>query len=138
MARFFRRLAVDKPVVRQNYFFQKVQKTSLDAIDPEELGWSTTTNGSEDNFEGAHSSTTGVSVEQMRLRTERQSLRRLGVSGAIVFTIRTYLVPVTDLGETRGRLGKALEGWPEDVKEYKGAIRGGWFTIMLEYLRQWY
>lgn len=127
MSRFFSKLSVEKPVVRNNYFFQVVRPTDdparVTSIDPDELAWSDTTNGDEDHFvhhstgtaaptehqdktnEAEERETAGAkeeislrkqkqslgtdTVDRIRLRTERQSLRRLPRSGAIVFTIRS-------------------------------------------------
>ncbi|KLO16388.1 hypothetical protein SCHPADRAFT_901620 [Schizopora paradoxa] len=141
--RFFRKLHVDKPVLRNNYFFQIVRPASdpsrLDSIDPDELAWSDTTNGDEDHFEQATKEPTleaqesgsvqfqppkpTKSPEDIRLRTERQSLRRLPRSGAVVFTIRTYIFPVVELAKEPGipgRMASAIRSWPEDVITYKG------------------
>lgn len=138
MARFFRRLAVDKPVERNNYFIQVVKaEGERDTLDPEELAWSESTNGPEDLFTLSHEfagKRSAPKVEQIRVRTERQTLRRLGVSGGVVFTIRTYLVPVTALGDAEGRLREALAGWPADVRAYKGGFRGGWWSVLKGYL----
>ena len=115
MNRFFSKMTVDKPIVRNNYFFQIVRTEDdparLRSIDPDELAWSDTTNGDEDAFvhrnravdgeesEEAHEEELSLrekkqslatdTAERIRLRTERQSLRRLPRSGAIVFTIRS-------------------------------------------------
>ena len=115
MNRFFSKMTVDKPIVRNNYFFQIVRTADdparLRSIDPDELAWSDTTNGDEDAFvhrtrgvdgeesEDAHEEELSLrekkqslatdSAERIRLRTERQSLRRLPRSGAVVFTIRS-------------------------------------------------
>jgi len=141
--RFFSKLSVDKPVLRNNYFFQIVRSASdpsrSDSIDPDELAWSDTTNGDEDHFEqttkepSLEAQMSGSvlfqppratkSAEDIRLRTERQSLRRLPHSGAIVFTIRTYIFPVVDLAKepgVPGRMASAIRSWPEDVQTYKG------------------
>jgi len=141
--RFFRKLPVDKPVLRNNYFFQIVRPASdpsrLDSFDPDELAWSDTTNGDEDHFEQSTKEPTleaqesgsvqfqppkpTKSAEDIRLRTERQSLRRLPRSGAVVFTIRTYIFPVVDLAKepgVPGRMASAIRSWPEDVQTYKG------------------
>ncbi|KAF5333428.1 hypothetical protein D9611_002344 [Ephemerocybe angulata] len=139
MARFFRRLGTDKPVMRNNYFMQVVpEEGSADETDPEELAWGTTTHGLEDELgtvplpelaEGA------VAVERMRVRTERQTLRRLGTSGAVVFTIRTYTEPVAGLGDGDGRrLAEGMRAWPAAVRAYKGADRGGWISSAVGYL----
>jgi hypothetical protein len=137
MARFFRRLAVDKPVERTNLFIQVVKPAGeREELDPEELAWSESTNGPEDSFTLAHEfagEQRPPTVEQIQVRTERQTLRRLGVSGGVAFSIRTYLVPVTGLGEA-GRLGETLAGWPADVRAYKGVSRGGWWGVLEGYL----
>jgi hypothetical protein len=50
----------------------------------------------------------------MRLRVERQTLRRLPRSGAVVFTIRVYLTPLKELGRGEaGRLAAAIRGVKE-------------------------
>ena len=133
MARFFRRLALDKPVVRSNYFVQALaEEGERDAVDPEELAWGTTSNGPEDGFGGhAHQGSGEIPVERVVMRTERQTLRWLGVSGAVVFTIRTYTEPVAGLEEEAGRrLGRAMAEWPPEVRRYKGAGRGWWESVV--------
>ncbi|KDQ64983.1 hypothetical protein JAAARDRAFT_111140, partial [Jaapia argillacea MUCL 33604] len=157
LARFFKRLPVDKPVIRNNYFVQIVQPNPSPAdIDPEELAWSNTTNGDEDAFEhGTHGpeqqtvNTTfvrspddpgsepayTVHPSTLRMRTERQTLRRLPRSGAVVFTIRTYLFPVEEIAKEKGapgRMASAVRSWPEDVAKYKGQKR--YKDILLDYL----
>lgn len=70
-------------------------------------------------------------------RTERQSLRRLPQSGGIVFTIRTYFQPVTEIcaePHVPGRLGSAVRSWGNDVSKYKGKERYG--DVLLGYLDQ--
>lgn len=58
--------------------------------------------------------------DRMRLRVERQTLRRLPRSGAIVFTIRVYMTPLTELGpDEAGRLAAAIRG----VREQEAAYR---------------
>ncbi|KAF8165131.1 hypothetical protein B0H34DRAFT_687883 [Crassisporium funariophilum] len=148
LERFFRRLPVDKPVIRNNYFIQTNPGDEQDSsaeTDPEQLAWAESTLGSEDGYEhGPRTSDCNrkeekqfVKVEGIRLRTERQTLRRLPRSGAVVFTIRTYLIPVVDLARERGvpgRMASALRSWPADVEVYKGKERGGWWGPLLEYL----
>ena len=145
MDRFFRRLPLDKPVVRNNYSFQVVQEPeartprpaagSLLAVDAEELAWAETMNGSEEISEyerarhvneqvdagegrGAEVTPTPVTV---RLRTERQTLRRLPRPGAVVFMIRVYQTKVADLVRepgVPGRMASALRSWPDDVSRW--------------------
>ncbi|KAH9482879.1 hypothetical protein JR316_0004979 [Psilocybe cubensis] len=144
LERFFRRLPVEKPVVRNNYFFQTNVPQKEERIDAEELAWAESTVGPEESFghgtafkreNGAGQGET--EVEWIRFRSERQTLRRLPQSGAVAFTIRTYLTPVKEIAREKGvagRLASALRSWPADVGEYKGRERGGWFEPLLEYL----
>ncbi|KAJ7132215.1 hypothetical protein C8R44DRAFT_773379 [Mycena epipterygia] len=142
LERFFRRLSIDKPVVRNNYFIQVSPPASATpSIDPDELAWGENVLGSEDEYGGTKGSSFGsppvliVSPQTLRLRTERQTLRRLPRSGAIIFTIRTYLVPVEELAREPGvaaRFASAVRSWPEGVKEYKGERRYG--DVLVRYL----
>ncbi|KAG5644931.1 hypothetical protein DXG03_007396 [Asterophora parasitica] len=144
MERFFQRLAVDKPVVRNNYFFQVVKPTSpggIEEIDPEELGWAESSNGPEDAFSHTHPEHQPTrptpTPSTVRLRSERQTLRRLPHSGAILFTIRTHLTPIDKLAEEPGmarRLASALRGWGDDIGQYKGKTSGGWWDVVMNYL----
>ncbi|KAH7888069.1 hypothetical protein F5I97DRAFT_1865375 [Phlebopus sp. FC_14] len=154
MERFFKRMPLDKPVIRNNYFMQVVKPTTakpledeprLDVeetaseVDPEELGWSTSTNGPEDEFAHGHGHSAKppsyLAPATLRLRSERQTLRRLARTGAIVFGIRTYLFKVEELVRERGvagRLASAVRSWPDDVAIYKG--RKMYRDILLGYL----
>lgn len=140
MSRFFRRIPLDKPVVRNNYSFQLVRPaptttatTTADAeelaLDPTELAWCRTIHGAEDrgDFERQQSSVAppseherAVDPREVFLRSERQTLRRLPRTGAVVFTIRVYQTPVVDLAKepgVPGRLASAVRGWSEDVAQ---------------------
>jgi hypothetical protein len=158
LERFFQRLPVENPVIRNNYFIQVVKpddpsvltggdpnlEDDITCLDPEELSWSTTTNGPEEDYihgHHAHPHTPPkIMPSTLRLRTERQTLRRLPRSGAIVFTIRTYLFKVDEeIGnETSapGRLASAVRSWPEDVNTYKGSDL--YREVLLEYLDDCY
>lgn len=131
---------MDKPVIRNNYFVQINGEEKAETVDVEELAWAQSSLGNEDAYENGSARLAKpeeTKVENIRLRSERQTLRRLGESGAIVFTIRTYLTPMTKLGEEKGvpgRLASALRSWPEDVGEYKGKKRGNWWGSLLRYL----
>jgi Protein of unknown function (DUF3445) len=130
MERYFQRLAVDKPVTRNNYSIQVVSSVP-DDIDPDELGWSSSTNGPEDEFEDERYSqlSTTPTASNLRLRVERQTLRRLPGCGAIAFGIRTYLTSVEELSSEAGeRLVSSVEGWGEDIKIYKGASK--WWEVL--------
>ncbi|KAG6865724.1 hypothetical protein C0991_012370 [Blastosporella zonata] len=144
MERFFRRLAVDKPVARNNYFFQVVKPPApegVEDLDPEELAWAESSHGPEDDFLGTHPAEQPTrpipTPSNIRLRSERQTLRRLPRTGAILFGIRTYLTPIEQLAQEPGvarRLAGALRGWGEDIGEYKGKNGGGWWDVVLDYL----
>lgn len=65
--------------------------------------------------------------KQVHYRSERQMLTRLPKTGAIVFTIRTYLHPFSDFKsqpeEVGQRLLGALEKFPDDMAKYKGLTK---------------
>lgn len=76
-----------------------------------------------------------LSVEEIHFRSERQSLRRLPKSRALMFTIRTYFEPVTTIAKephVPGRLAEAIRNWDDTVSYYKG--RRHWEGILLPYL----
>ncbi|ANZ25614.1 MULTISPECIES: DUF3445 domain-containing protein [Rhodococcus] len=63
---------------------------------------------------------------RLHLRVEVQHLIRLGASGAIMFLIRTYLLPFEEIAlvpEWADRLYRVLEELPEDMADYKGITR---------------
>lgn len=127
MSKFFTRLTCDKPVVRNNYFIQ---------VD-DQLGWSSAI-GDEDSDEvGWNTATPASSIDQVFYRSERQSLRRLPKSGAIIFTIRTYFVPITEICQEPhipNRLLSAIESWSPDVQEYRGYEK--FKDVIMPYLRE--
>jgi hypothetical protein len=64
-------------------------------------------------------------LDQWFFRVERQSIRRLSESGAIVFTIHNYVTSVAELRDTPEfieLLLLGLEGSPPATQEYKGWI----------------
>jgi hypothetical protein len=144
MMNFFRRVQPDGPVqrvrfpetpscmpdtdIRQNNYFIQVD---------DQLAWSTSI-GSEDGAPGTTGWATAAkdkAIQHHHFRTERQTLRRLPRSGGVVFTIRTYLHPMTEICEepgVPGRLASAVRSWGEDVSRYKGRERYG--DVLLEYL----
>lgn len=127
MTNFFTRVQPNAPVQRNNYFIQ---------VD-DELGWSSSI-GPEDGPEGSAGWFTAQqdkAIQHHHFRSERQSLRRLPRSGGVVFTIRTYFVPITEIAEepfVPGRLASAVRSWGEDVSNYKGRDKYG--KVLLEYL----
>ncbi|KAI0772546.1 hypothetical protein BD413DRAFT_46218 [Trametes elegans] len=146
MDRFFRRFPLDKPVIRNNYSVQLVQEPQTPVPDPDELAWAETMNGSEDTSEferakhindqvdatpaehakregyPASRTNTPVTPRTVRLRSERQTLRRLPRTGAVVFMMRVYQTPFEELMRepgVPGRIASAIRSWPEDVARYK-------------------
>lgn len=143
MMNFFRRVQPGNPVLRNNYFIQVddnlAWSNSIGSEDSEGIGWFT----AEKN----------KAIENHWFRSERQSLRRyvpltpfsslrkslthtrLPRSGGVVFTIRTYFHPITDICAepyVPGRLASAVRSWGDDVSKYKGKER--YQEVLLEYL----
>lgn len=113
MEKFFMRLQPDKPVVRNNYFIQT----------DSELGWSSSIGKEEDPTVGWYTAREATDINRLYFRSERQSLRRLPKSGAVIFTVRTYFMPITKLCEEPyipRRLLDGIQSWTGDVEEYKG------------------
>lgn len=125
MTKFFRRIKCDIFYSRNNYFLQVDDALpwshSIGSEDGETVSWAT----AEKN----------KAIEHHWLRSERQSLRRLPKSRAVVFTIRTYFMPVTDIADESyvpGRLASAVRSWDGFVADYKGRDKYG--EVLLEYL----
>jgi alpha-1,2-mannosyltransferase len=112
-------------VLRNNYFLQ---------VD-DDLAWSHSI-GDEDSPDVAWSTAQkNKAIEHHYFRSERQSLRRLPRSGGVVFTIRTYFHPITEIAEepyVPGRLASAVRSWGDDVSRYKGKER--YQDVLLDYL----
>lgn len=128
MENFFRRVQPANPVLRNNYLIQA----------DDNLAWSTSL-GPEDSITNQHAAWSRAqkskAAESHRLRTERQSLRRLPRSGGVVFTFRTYFEPITKVARERGvpgRLASAIRSWGQETATYKGRDRFG--DVLLEYL----
>ncbi|KAI2472782.1 mannosyl transferase [Annulohypoxylon bovei var. microspora] len=125
MMNFFRRLKPEELVARNNYFMQ---------VD-DSLDWSWSI-GSEDSKEVSwNTAEKNRAIDHHYFRSERQSLRRLPKSGGIVFTIRTYFLPITEIVKedyVPGRLASAVRSWGDDVSRYKGKER--YEEVLLEYL----
>lgn len=60
---------------------------------------------------------------ELYLRSERQVLRRLESTDAVLFTIRTQQVPLAVLAERPDlaqRMAAAIDGWSDELRSYKG------------------
>ncbi|KAH8698593.1 Alg9-like mannosyltransferase family-domain-containing protein [Talaromyces proteolyticus] len=127
MVNFFRRIKPEDPVLRNNYFLQ---------VD-DELAWSHSIGSEDSDGISWNTAEKNRAIEYHYFRSERQSLRRLPRSGAVVFTIRTYFEPVTEIVKepyVPGRLASAVRSWGDDVSRYKGKEK--YEEVLLEYLDQ--
>ena len=64
--------------------------------------------------------------DRLHLRVEVQHLIRLGVSNAICFLVRTYMLSLRELAtvpEWRERFAAVLAELPDDMADYKGLTR---------------
>ncbi|EER31948.1 conserved hypothetical protein [Candida tropicalis MYA-3404] len=113
MNKLFRRIEVDSPVVRNNYFIQTDGR----------LDWSHSIGDEDDGEIGWRIAKEATDINEVYFRSERQSLRRLPISGALCFTVRTYFIPIVKLVEedyVPKRLLDGLLSWTPDIREYKG------------------
>ncbi len=116
--RFFDRLSPDRIVARRNWGFSAhplLFVPDLEALAPPG----------------------GFDVEQLWLRSERQTLRRLAQSGGILFTIRVQLAPGEALLSRpmlAARLLAAMEAWSPQLVAARGG-RHGWFDQLTQWLR---
>lgn len=125
MDNFFSRLKPGEFMARNNYVVQ---------VD-DNLPWSYSVGSEDSDIRGWHLADQNPDIEKVHLRFERQTLHRLPISGGIVFTIRTYLLPVTEIAKedyVPGRLASAVRSWTDDVSRYKGKTK--YQEILLPYL----
>ena len=69
------------------------------------------------------------------LRVERQTIRRLPISGGILFTIRSFVYPlsqVVEVPDAAGQLAKAVQSLKREMQTYKNLVP--FKTALLEYL----
>lgn len=106
---FLERITVEKPVWRMNWtvhdrdeLFAPVPVAPREDLTPENV------------------------LRETYLRVERQTLRRLPESGAVVFTIRTYvhrMADVVDTVERRETARRTLETLPAEIVSYRGMAK---------------
>ena len=117
VAVMFDKLTVDRPLWRLNWTL--LDDPTLHQPEP-----------------GARRSATEYAVEDLGrtlfFRVERQTLTKLPASGDVVFTIRTYVRPLAELGgpQAFADLAAALRSADPDTLEYKGwsALLGATLT----------
>ncbi|KAK7429456.1 hypothetical protein QQZ08_004048 [Neonectria magnoliae] len=125
MLKFFKRLKCDTFFTRNNYFIQ---------VD-DALAWSWSIGNEDDATVSWSTAQSDKPIDNHYFRSERQSLRRLPKTGAVVFTVRTYFMPVTEMSKedyVPGRLASAVRSWDGAVAVYKGREKYG--TVLLDYL----
>lgn len=125
MMKFFQRLKPETFYSRNNYFLQ---------VD-DQLPWSHSIGNEDDPVVSWGTAEKDKAIENHFFRSERQTLRRLPKSRAIVFTVRTYFHPVTEIADedyVPGRLASAIRSWDDWVANYKG--REKYEGVLLEYL----
>jgi dimethylamine monooxygenase subunit A len=106
---FLERVAVEKPVWRMNWTVH--DRDELFAPGP---------------VPPRDDLTPGNVLRETFLRVERQTLRRLPESGAVVFTIRTYVHRMADVVDTEERRAAArgtLETLPAEILSYRGMAK---------------
>ena len=125
MMKFFTRLRPETMYCRNNYFLQVDDNlpwsVSIGEEDAPVVSWSTAEKDK--------------AIAHHWFRSERQSLRRLPKTGAVVFTIRTYFHPITEICQedyVPGRLASGVRSWDGTVAKYKG--REKYEKVLLEYL----
>jgi hypothetical protein len=97
---FIRRLKPGRPVWRRNWSIHDDPAYFLPGPNPQ-----------------------AAASDDLYLRSEHQTLRRLPGTDAVLFTIRTQQVPlsaVIDHGDLAARMAAVIEGWPPDIVDYKG------------------
>lgn len=129
MNRFFNRMEPGQFVTRSNF---SVQTHSKLYVDDQNKGHQL----KEGEKQVALDPATLDFDKQVHYRSERQALTKLPKSNAVVFTIRTYLLPMSTIKkedkEVRERLIGAIKGLPEDISLYKRAAE--WGPAVIEYL----
>ncbi|KAL1610753.1 hypothetical protein SLS60_002423 [Paraconiothyrium brasiliense] len=125
MERYLQRLEVNKPVKRTNWTVQQHPEL-LDCEVNDRIKDYEHTEGQEPDMKDTY------------LRSELQTLSRLPKTGAVLFTIKTYMYNICEIKEEgRGcEFAEAIEGLRKgnvpDMWDYKGASR--WAEAVCKYL----
>ena len=115
--RFVDRLRTDRPVWRRNWLVHATDELHLPEPPPEH-------------------GEPPVVPDGLWLRSERQTLRRLPRTGAVLFTIRTQQVPLAVLAsrpDVGAGLAAAIETWSPELVRYRSA--GAWRDRVVAWLR---
>ncbi|CAM1504159.1 Fc.00g017500.m01.CDS01 [Cosmosporella sp. VM-42] len=137
--RYLSKLKVDTPIQRNT--------TAISIHD--ELHWPTIAMGPEDDWDpvqrgpGVGTPSYGKfnplgpvnDISQLWFRQERQVLRRLPKSGAVVWMVHTYIEPLADVAQESGvpgRLASLVRSWEPELAAHKG--RHMYEHVLLPYL----
>ncbi|KAK4958002.1 hypothetical protein LTR10_004427 [Elasticomyces elasticus] len=102
--KYFRSMKISTPVERMNFFMQ-TDKTLFQ----------------QEPFAAQRAE--NLKIQDIQIRHERQTLRRLPRSRAVLFTVRTYLTPVLELASDKASLyalRESVRAMPEEMAKYKG------------------
>ncbi|KAH8698908.1 hypothetical protein BGW36DRAFT_396546 [Talaromyces proteolyticus] len=120
--KFFCRLTPESPMERSNYFMETKNLN-------EGLG------NTLFRPDGLTEQEPGPFMDNILLRRERQTFRRLPRTGALVFSVKTTLNTLDELPPDQlGALATEIQSWPEDMARYKG--RDIWGQAVLDYCVQ--
>ena len=122
---------VHRPVARLNDQLEAAVDRAVDRLTPERsfwrLGW-----GILDTADGyTPVDGTGAArpvepgIADLHVRVERETLRRFPDTGVVLFTIRTYVSPLTAVladPEDRAAITRIVEAMPHDVRAYKDLV----------------
>ncbi|KUI58402.1 hypothetical protein VP1G_05680 [Cytospora mali] len=142
--RFLSKLKVDSPIQRNTL---TLRSDTLHALD--EYYWPELTMGSEDDWDprirGPSAGTSSYGkweppglvsdISEIWFRQERQVLRRLPKSGAVVWMVHTYIEPMAEVAQEPGIPGKLashVRSWGHELAEHKG--RQLYEHLLLPYL----
>jgi hypothetical protein len=120
-----RRLTADGPMERSTYF--------LEIIRPGEEMLTRLFRPA--SLIGAEVSDKPVSADNLLVRKERQTFRRLPRSGALVFGVKTVLTPLNQLSiQEHKNLVTEMNSWPDEMAAYKE--RHIWGQTVAEYYEE--
>lgn len=116
LSRYFNRLSPTSAMERSNIFIQTTPTLHQPNPPPQpSQSYSPTTS----NPFPSHT------PQEIFHRNERQTFRRLPQSNAILFTVHTYMKPITSLSDNElTEFVMQMKGWPAETARYKG--RDAW------------
>jgi hypothetical protein len=92
--------------------------------------------GQSETRDGGNSSTLkSCPLSNIYIRRERQTFTRLPTSDAILFTVRTFMTPLTSLGDEEfTAFIEQAKGWEGEMAAYKG--REQWWDTVRQYYEE--